>query len=310
MKKNILSILFSFVSLLVFSNEQKLITVMDFKTSYVSKQEMTLYVDYISSEVAKYPGYTLVERQQREEYLKEISFSNSGCVDESCELEVGRMLSANEMILGSLGSFGSFYVVNLKLIDVETGKSIYSLSKRYIDMDEVIIEVENIVAELFNTNKKNSSISKIDSETDNTLKIKVTRDILNHKTYIWNDKIYEPNFYGSNHEKLFNDIKRKGDYDEHLLNIGDDFITSFNVAKGFFWAGIVGMGVGPTVSIIGLAGLAGSANYKDKTVFTYTSYGGIIIFGIGSFISIISAVIIDGMLPNEYIEYYNSNNPF
>ena len=104
MKKIASVITFVIIASTVSAAEQKIITVMDFETSGVSKQEMTLIVDYLSASVGDYEDYKLIDRRQREIILSEAQFSNSGCADESCAIEIGQLLSASEMIVGSLGS--------------------------------------------------------------------------------------------------------------------------------------------------------------------------------------------------------------
>jgi hypothetical protein len=117
MKNLIFITLLAFSTLAVFANNQKIITVMDFKTSDVSQQEMTLFVDYISASVSDYKGYNLIDRRQREIILAEAEFSNSGCADETCAIEIGQLLSANEMIVGSLGSIEALVEGSETIID-------------------------------------------------------------------------------------------------------------------------------------------------------------------------------------------------
>lgn len=153
-------ILLLIVACSVSANNQKIITVMDFETNGVSEQEMTLIIDYLSSSVSDYKDYVLIDRRQRETILNEAEFSNSGCADETCAIEIGQLLSANEMIVGSLGSVGSFYIINTKLIDVETGKTVNNVSERYTTLDEIIINSEMTIKKLFSNDKKNEISTK------------------------------------------------------------------------------------------------------------------------------------------------------
>ena len=145
---------------------------MDFETSGVSKQEMTLIVDYLSSSVSDYKEYVLIDRRQREIILSEAQFSNSGCADESCAIEIGQLLSANEMILGSLGSVGSLYLMNIKLIDVTTGKTLNDVSEKYPSIEELITDCENLITELFY--KKKTSLSVPSDEIDDPIEMTPT----------------------------------------------------------------------------------------------------------------------------------------
>lgn len=54
---------------------------------------------------------------QRENILDELEFSNSGCTDENCQFEIGKLLQARQMIVGSMGTFGNMHLLNIKLVE-------------------------------------------------------------------------------------------------------------------------------------------------------------------------------------------------
>ncbi len=85
---------------------------------------------------------------QRDNILEELQFSGSGCTDESCQLEIGKMLQANKMIVGSMGAVGNLQILNVKLVDVETGETLKSASKEYANMDEMLLGSTQLVNEL------------------------------------------------------------------------------------------------------------------------------------------------------------------
>ena len=191
----------------IFAVEQKIITVMDFETSGVSEQEMTLFVDYLSSSVSDYEDYKLIDRRQREIILAEAQFSNSGCADESCAIEIGQLLSASEMIVGSLGSIGSRYLLNIKLIDVETGETIEDVSEKYSSIDELVDGSEDVIAQLISASIKNdsaiatnndktkvdsTSVSKQNNETapEDSMNLKVDNETNNNDSEIADDDFF------------------------------------------------------------------------------------------------------------------------
>ena len=60
----------------------------------------------------------------------------SGCVDE-CLIEVGKMLGATSVVIGSIGKVGSTYTISARLVNAETGeieKAISYDSKYNIDI--------------------------------------------------------------------------------------------------------------------------------------------------------------------------------
>ena len=163
MKKfKLLWILLLYISFFAYSQDNKIITVLDFETSGVSKAEMTLFVDFISATVSDYEQYTLIDRRQRENILAETAFSNSGCADESCAIEIGQVLSAAEMIVGSLGSIGSIYILNIKLIDVQTGKTLDDVSNQYENIEELVRDSNNVVVSLLGETIKTTEMEQAD----------------------------------------------------------------------------------------------------------------------------------------------------
>ena len=65
-----------------------------------------------------------MERDQMQEVLKEQGFQQSGttCSDEGCMVELGRMLGVKRLVVGSIGKLGTMFMVNVRSINIETGK--------------------------------------------------------------------------------------------------------------------------------------------------------------------------------------------
>jgi hypothetical protein len=120
--------------------EEPVITVLDFQASGISAGEVTLFTDFIASHIVGTGRYTVIDRMQRRAILDEIEFSNADCTDEACQLEIGKLLSASQIVVGSLGKFGAKYILNIKLVEVETGKSLAASSKIYDSLDDLVAD--------------------------------------------------------------------------------------------------------------------------------------------------------------------------
>ncbi len=149
MKKILVLVFILIITVNAFAEEKELITVMDFSSNNFSEMDVIVFVDYLSSQIQNTGEYRVIDRMQRENILSELEFSNSGCTDESCQLEIGRLLSARKVIVGSIGSIGNKQILNVKLIDVETSETINSASKKYADMDEMLSGSDILISELF-----------------------------------------------------------------------------------------------------------------------------------------------------------------
>jgi TolB-like protein len=121
-----LSIMTKHIALLLFIGlawGQTTIAVFDFENNGLKKHEVRQLSTRLESEVVKIGGFRVVERTKIDEIMKEQKFQMSGCVDE-CLIEIGKMLGAKQIILGSVGELAGLYTITVKLVDAETGELI------------------------------------------------------------------------------------------------------------------------------------------------------------------------------------------
>lgn len=147
--KQCIAVLFFLVILFSLpAQEKELLTVMDLNYTGVSASEAEIILDYISAYIVESGKYRVIDKTQRNRILEEQEFSLSGCVDESCQLEIGRMLQASLIITGSIGTLGDRIVLNLKLVNVETAETERTASQRYDSLNELLDSITVEVAKL------------------------------------------------------------------------------------------------------------------------------------------------------------------
>ena len=74
--------------------------------------------------------FTIVSRSDMEKIFAEQEFQRStSCSDTECLIEMGKILSAEKIIGGSVGKLGDTYSITLRMIDIETGKVEVSVLK-------------------------------------------------------------------------------------------------------------------------------------------------------------------------------------
>ncbi|MBE3130170.1 MAG: hypothetical protein IMZ54_05565, partial [Acidobacteria bacterium] len=125
-----------------------ILSILDLRTSGVSKADADVLLDYLSSHLVESGAYTIIDRSQRETVLKEIEFSQSDCTDEACQLRIGKLLSANRIVIGSVGKLDQIYLLTLKMIEVETGRLLKAVSGQYKSMGEMISDGKDLVRRL------------------------------------------------------------------------------------------------------------------------------------------------------------------
>lgn len=67
-------------------------------------------------------GVTVIEREKLALALGELNIGSSEMTDTSARLEIGKILGARYMVFGGYQVFGGLMRIDIRLVDVETGK--------------------------------------------------------------------------------------------------------------------------------------------------------------------------------------------
>jgi TolB-like protein len=79
--------------------------------------------DIMITELSKISGFKVVEREQLQKILAEVALGQSGAIDESTAPQVGKLLGAKVLMLGSfMRDLGDAIRIDTRLVEVETGK--------------------------------------------------------------------------------------------------------------------------------------------------------------------------------------------
>jgi high-affinity Fe2+/Pb2+ permease len=118
--KYLLIILFS--SNILLSQSQTTIAVLDLESLGIDPSETSVLSNRLRSLLVNLGDYKVIERSRMEEILNEQGLQQSGCTSDECVVEVGKLLGVQKMLAGSFGKFGNVYTLELRIIDVQTGK--------------------------------------------------------------------------------------------------------------------------------------------------------------------------------------------
>ena len=120
-------------------NAQEKIAVVEFVGSGVDPVTAKIITERFSSELSKTNRFDIVEREMMTKILEEQKFQSSGCVAAECAVEIGQMIGVSQIVAGSVSKIESFYSLNVRLIDVATGKILYQ------DMDDFDGSVKDFI---------------------------------------------------------------------------------------------------------------------------------------------------------------------
>ena len=146
----LLIILFSsfLFSPLTFAQEQKFTSaVMDLEAKEgVSKGVTSMLSDYLRTQLVNTNKFTIVTRENMEQILKEQQFQLSGCTSQECIVQVGQLLGVRKMFTGTIGKLGATYLINLKIIDVQSGQIEKAETEECAKCEEdvLLISIRNI----------------------------------------------------------------------------------------------------------------------------------------------------------------------
>ncbi|QQS03755.1 MAG: hypothetical protein IPK50_15800 [Fibrobacterota bacterium] len=99
------------------------VAVEDLTAQGVSATDASILSDRLRSELLGTGVFRVMERSQMDKVLKEQAFEASGaCEGGQCAIQLGRLLSVDRLVVGSVGRIGSVYTMQIRLLDVETGE--------------------------------------------------------------------------------------------------------------------------------------------------------------------------------------------
>jgi TolB-like protein len=113
------------------------VAVMDFQAKGVSDIEASTVCDFVRSALLGQRVLDLVDRAHMEQVLQEQELQMSGCTSQECAVQVGKLLSAQLMVTGSLSSLFGEYVLSVSLVDVETARLLLSETKKVRNVTEL-----------------------------------------------------------------------------------------------------------------------------------------------------------------------------
>lgn len=130
LRKFLFLLCFSFVAL---AWAQPLnVAVSDLDAKGVTSSEASIISGRLRQEMLNTGAFRVMERNQMDAIMKEQSLQQTGaCSSEECQVEVGRLLGVDRIVVGSLGKIGSVYSLEVRLLNVETGEVMVSQSVDY-----------------------------------------------------------------------------------------------------------------------------------------------------------------------------------
>ncbi|MBN1898548.1 MAG: hypothetical protein JW827_07195 [Spirochaetes bacterium] len=97
------------------------LAILDLNPVGVSKTTALTVSDLLRTELFKTGHFVVIERNQMDQVLKEQEFQYSGCTDTECAVQIGKLLSANKVLVGTVNKLGKAFIINARIVNVEKG---------------------------------------------------------------------------------------------------------------------------------------------------------------------------------------------
>lgn len=101
--------------------------------------------ELLTTDIAMTGVFDLIERAHLNKIMKEQSLQMSGALDVTKATEIGKLLSAEKVLVGSIGSFSFGKVLNIRMVDVAKG-NIQVADKQIARNDEQILTAASQLA--------------------------------------------------------------------------------------------------------------------------------------------------------------------
>jgi hypothetical protein len=131
-----------------FSEEKVRIAVMDLQAKGVPETLASTVSALVRSEIVNTGLFTVVEREQINEIMKEQGLQMTGCTEQACAVQMGRLLSARKMLVGELNAAGGSFVATIRIVDVELGVSEFAADETAVSADDIPRASKAIAAKL------------------------------------------------------------------------------------------------------------------------------------------------------------------
>lgn len=167
MNKKLLSIFAVVVLLLVstgfeplYAKKKMRVAVLELSPVKVTSDLAVGVTDLVVTELVNCGEFEVLERMQVVKILNEQGFQQTGVTDTTQAIEAGKLLNTDTVLIGTLQQFNSSLVINVKIVDVNTGKILFADKAVAENNDKLIDASSNLVTSLVGRITGNTPVQK------------------------------------------------------------------------------------------------------------------------------------------------------
>jgi TolB-like protein len=130
------------------SQEKMRLAVLELEAKGVSKVIASSVSDLLRTEMVDTGQFTVVERSQMDNILKEHELQLTGCTDNTCAVQLGKILSARKILIGEVNKMGAGLIITTRVVDVEKGTADFASSEKADDLNDIDRATKSLAAKL------------------------------------------------------------------------------------------------------------------------------------------------------------------
>lgn len=128
-------------------NTNPVLTVLPFEVTGITAEQSRLIEQAVAHSILETGEFRMIDRSRRDELLAELELAASD-LSPSDVLRAGRLLAAQGAVTGTVGAFGDTIVISLRLVKIETGETLRSVSESFAGVEEFVDGLPDVARRL------------------------------------------------------------------------------------------------------------------------------------------------------------------
>ncbi len=146
--------------------ERLRVVVHELDANGVSPQVARVVSEQLRSKLIETRRFVVPEREKMEAVVAEqsVSLSLLACSSQECAIELGRILQANKMVVGSVSLLNQTYSINTRFLDLETGAAEFSAEEKCQTADDLFLAAERLAARIAASVPQRGTVTAVSGE--------------------------------------------------------------------------------------------------------------------------------------------------
>jgi TolB-like protein len=129
------ALILHFLSAPLYCEQDPVLAILPFEAVKVSRDDARAVDSLVENSFASTGVYTVIMAEQKDQILGDQEVSR--CTDRNCAVEIGRKLSADQVVLGSVAAADTGYILNAKIIATASSRTLAADSVSAVEADDL-----------------------------------------------------------------------------------------------------------------------------------------------------------------------------